>query len=182
MLKTLAAFILGATAAFFSPAPFSSALAQQGAGNALTPFAGSMAPTPDPASLTMRGAVYVPAYSSIRIGSGKTTLDLATTLSIHNVSDSAPLVLEKIDYFDTAGSLVERYLPKPIAIRPFGTVEIFVPKEDTRGGTGANFLISWAATGAMPDPVIETVMIGAIGNNSYSFVSQGRAIRPSGAK
>lgn len=182
MLKTLAALILGASVALFSPAPFSSASAQQGAGGALTQFASSMAPMPDPASLSAKGAVYVPAYSSIRIGSGKTTLDLATTLSIHNVSDSAPLVLERIDYYDTAGSLVERYLPKPIAIRPFGTIEIFVAKEDTRGGAGANFLITWAGISAMPDPVVETVMIGSIGTNSYSFVSQGRAIRSGGAK
>ena len=177
MLKTMAALILGATVALFSPAE-----AQQGAGNALTPFAGSMAPMPDPASLSVRGAVYVPAYSSIRFGSGKTVLDLATTLSIHNVSDSAPLVLERIDYYDTAGSLVERYLPAPIAIRSFGTVEIFVPKDDTRGGTGANFVISWAAVAAIPEPVIETVMIGSMGNNSYSFVSQGRPIRIPSAK
>jgi len=169
--------ILGATAALSAPAQ-----AQQGAGNALTQFAGSMVPMPDQAALSVKGAVYVPAYSSIRIGSGKSTLDLAVTLSIHNVSDTVPLVLEKIDYFDTAGSLVERYLPKPIAIRPFGTVEIFVAKEDTRGGTGANFLVSWAAVGAIPEPVIETVMIGAIGNNAYSFVSQGRAIRAAGAQ
>ncbi len=181
MPKFLVALALGASLLTMVAAPVP-ASAQQGAGNALTPFAGSMAPLPDPATLTAKGATYAPAYSSIRIGSGKTMLDLAVTLSIHNVSDVTPLVLESINYFDTAGSLVERHLVQPIAIRPFGTVEIFVAKEDTRGGTGANFLITWAAVGDIAEPVIETVMIGAIGTNSYSFVSQGRTIRKSGAK
>lgn len=179
MLKLFAALVFGAALAASS---IGAASAQQARPNALTPFAGSMAPMPDAASLALKGAIYVPAYSSIRIGSGKTTLDLAVTLSIHNVSDATPLVLERIDYFDTAGSLVERYLPAPIAIRPFGTVEVFVPKEDTRGGTGANFFIGWAAAAGMAEPVVETVMIGGVGTTSYSFVSQGRAIRPAGAK
>lgn len=61
MLKYLAALILGTTVALCSPVE-----AQQGVGNALTQFAGSMAPTPDPAMLTVKGAVCVPAYSSIR--------------------------------------------------------------------------------------------------------------------
>lgn len=179
MLKLFAALILCAALAV---SPAGSASAQQAKPNALTPFAGSMAPMPDAAGLVQKGAIYVPAYSSIRVGSGKTTLNLAMTLSIHNVSDSAPLVLKRIDYFDTAGSLVERYLPAPIAIRPFGTVEIFVPKEDTRGGTGANFFISWSAAAGMAEPAVETVMIGGVGTTSYSFVSQGRSIRPAGAR
>ena len=66
MLKILAALTLGATVALSSPAE-----AQQGAGNALTQFAGSMAPMPDPAGLSVKGAVYVPAYSSIRSAGAK---------------------------------------------------------------------------------------------------------------
>lgn len=151
--------------------------AQQGAGGFQSTFAGSITAIPDVATLPQKGATYVPVYSSIRFGSGKTSLDLAVTLSIHNASETSVLMLERIDYFDTAGSLVERYLPKPIALRPFATVEVFVPKEDLRGGSGANFYVVWATTATAPEPILETVMIGAIGTNSYSFVSQGRTIR-----
>ena len=35
---------------------------------------------------TVRGTVYVPAYASIRAGDGRSRIDLATTLSIHNTS------------------------------------------------------------------------------------------------
>ncbi len=144
--------------------------------NPLAAFAASLIPLPA-AALTNKGVVYVPAYSTLRTGSGKGTLDFAVTLSIQNASEDKTLVLDRIDYFDTSGKLVEKFLASPVAVRPFGTVEIFVAKDDTRGGTGANFVVGWAAAGAIAEPVIETVMISSAGNFSWSFVSQGRPIR-----
>ena len=77
--------------------------------------------------MAIRHTVYVAAYSTIRLGGGKGKVDLATTLSIHNTSEERPLILLRVDYFGTTGNLLHRYLPKPIAIRPFGSVETFVP-------------------------------------------------------
>ena len=79
------------------------------------------------------------AYSSIRLGSGKGVVDLATTLSIHNVSEDATLTILRADYFDTGGNLIKHYVPEPITILPLGTAEAFVPVKDTRGGTGGQF-------------------------------------------
>jgi hypothetical protein len=107
------------------------------------------------------------------LGSGKGKVELATTLSIHNTSEVRPLNLLRVDYFDTAGNLLHRYLPSPIAIRPFGSVETFVPAEDTRGGTGANFVVEWGADGQITEPLIEAVMLGTIGTSGYSFTSRG---------
>lgn len=126
---------------------------------------------------TVRGTVYVPAYASIRAGDGRSRIDLATTLSIHNTSRDRPLILERADYHNTEGELVQAYLAGPVALKPFGTVEMFVPRDDLRGGTGANFVVEWAAEGATSEPVIETVMMGSMGATSYSFVSQGRSVR-----
>ena len=84
--------------------------------------------------------------------------------------------LLRVDYFDTAGNLVHSYLPKPIAIRPFGTVEAFVAAENTRGGTGANFIVEWSANGLITDPLIETVMVGTLGAQGFSFTSRGKTI------
>jgi hypothetical protein len=139
-------------------------------------FAASLVEPPPAAAWTARGAVYVPAYAAIRIGGGKGRLELATTLSIHNVSREAPLVIERIDYHDTAGRRVQSFLSRPIALKPLATVEAFVPAEDVRGGTGANFIVDWAAAGPIAPPAVEAVMIGAIGSASYSFVSVGRAV------
>ncbi len=130
------------------------------------------------AAPVVAGEIYVPTHSSIFAGDGRTRIDFAVTLSIHNASEKHPLVLRRIDYFDGSGRLVENHLTTPVAVRPFGTVEIFVAKNDVRGGTGANFVVGWSADGAIAEPVIEAVMIGDFANQSYSFVSQGRRIDP----
>jgi hypothetical protein len=134
-----------------------------------------------PAGTEIRGTIYVPAYSAIRVGSGRGRIDLATTLSIHNTSREKPLLLERIDYHTTEGELVQSHLDRPVALKPLGTIEVFVGNADLRGGTGANFLVDWAADGPISEPAVEAVMIGAQGTTSYSFVSQGRAIRMLGA-
>ena len=56
-------------------------------------------------------------------------------------------MLRRIAYFDTGGKLVETYLREPVALKPFSTVEVFVPVTDVRGSTGANFVVDRAATG-----------------------------------
>ena len=138
-------------------------------------FAGSLTDPPPEAQRVVRGSVYVPAYAAIRIGGGKGRLELATTLSVHNVSRDTPLVIERIDYHDTTGRRVQSFLPQAVALKPMATIEAFVPAEDVRGGSGANFIVDWAATGPVARPAVEAVMIGAIGAASYSFVSVGRA-------
>ena len=77
---------------------------------------------------------------------GKLRADFSVTLSVHNASETRPLVLKRIAYFDTVGKMVESYLKAPVALKPFSTVEVFIPATDVRGGTGANFVVDWAAT------------------------------------
>ena len=141
--------------------------------DALAPFKDSLMAAPDARQLTRRQSVYVPVYSSVADAGGQKRLDFSVTLSIRNVADGAPLVLERIDYHDTAGKLVQHYLVQPVAIRPLGTVEIFIPTDDIRGGTGAKFIVGWAATDAMPSPVIQAVMVGGIANRSYALTTEG---------
>jgi hypothetical protein len=123
----------------------------------------------------------VAAYSSIRLGSGRGQLNFATTLGIHNTSQDRPLVLLRADYFDTSGTLIHRYVTDPIAIKPLGSVEAFVPVEDTRGGTGANFVVEWAAGGPVSEPLVEAVMIGSLGTQGYSLVSRGKPVEAGGS-
>jgi hypothetical protein len=95
-------------------------------------------------------------------------------------SETRPLVLRRVAYFDTGGKMVESYLKAPVALKPFSTVEVFVPATDVRGGTGANFVVDWAATGEIAEPVVEALMFGGIGSGHYAFVSQGRPIKITG--
>jgi hypothetical protein len=139
-------------------------------------FAGSLTTVP-PEPLGASGAFYIPVYSSVSMSPGKLRADFSVTLSIHNISETRPLVLRRIAYFDTGGKMVESYLKAPVALKPFATIEVFIPASDVRGGTGANFVVDWAATGEIAEPAIEALMFGGIGSGHYAFVSQGRPIR-----
>jgi hypothetical protein len=139
-------------------------------------FAGSLTAIPAEA-LTVTGAFYVPVYSSVSMSQGKLRADFSVTLSVHNTSETRPLVLKRIAYFDTAGKMVQSHLASPIALKPFSTVEVFIAATDVRGGTGANFVVDWAAAGEIAEPAVEALMVGSVGPGHYAFVSQGRPIR-----
>ncbi|MFO1108005.1 MAG: DUF3124 domain-containing protein [Bradyrhizobium sp.] len=153
-----------------------SAASAQG-GNIEQNFASSLTAVPaEP--LTSSGAFYIPVYSSVSMAQGKLRADFSVTLSVHNTSESRPLVLKRIAYYDTSGKMVESYLKSPIALKPFATIEVFVPTADVRGGTGANFVVDWAAAGEIAEPAVEALMVGGVGAGHYAFISQGRPIRP----
>jgi hypothetical protein len=130
--------------------------------------------------LTVGGSFYVPAYSSVTMSQGKLRADFSVTLSVHNASETKPLVIKRIAYFDTAGKMVESYLKAPVALKPFSTIEAFVAATDVRGGTGANFVVDWAADGEIAEPVAEALMIGSVASGHYAFITQGRPIKMSG--
>jgi hypothetical protein len=144
-----------------------------GQGDALAPFKDSLMPPPDAALLTRRQTVYVPVYSSVAGAGGMKQLDFSVTLSIRNVAPDLPLVLERIDYHDTAGRLVQHYLRETVAVRPLGTVEILIPTEDVRGGTGAKFIVGWAAGATVAAPVIQAVMVGGAANRGFALTTEG---------
>jgi hypothetical protein len=151
------------------------ASAQTGAG--IEPrFATSLTALPSE-KLGVTGSFYVPAYSSVSLSEGRLRADFSVTLAIHNASETRPLVLRRIAYFDTNGRLVQSYLKEPVALKPFATVEVFIQTTDVRGGTGANFIVDWAADGPIAEPVIEALMLGGLGAGQYAFISQGRPVK-----
>ena len=153
--------------------------AQPAAIDLRTQFKDSLTELPDPGELTAKGTIYVPTYSRVygaSTGASK-LIEFSTTLRIDNTSSSKPLVIERIEYYDMAGKLVQSYLKEPVALRPFGTIEVVIPAEDTRGGAATNFLVTWAGAGPIAEPMVEAVMIGSQDNTSFSFVSAGRPIR-----
>ncbi len=139
-------------------------------------FSGSLTAMPSE-NLSVSGSFYIPVYSSVSISQGKTRADFSVTLSIHNASETRPLVLRRIAYFDTGGKMVESYLKDAVALKPFSTIEVFVPTTDVRGGTGANFVVDWAAAGEIAEPVVEALMFGGLGSGHYAFISQGRPVK-----
>ncbi|WP_084030672.1 DUF3124 domain-containing protein [Bradyrhizobium paxllaeri] len=148
----------------------------QPAGSIEQNFAASLTALPAE-NLTVSGAFYVPVYSSVSMNPGKLRADFSVTPSVHNASETRPQVLKRIAYFDTSGKMVESYLKSPVALKPFATIEVFIAASDVRGGTGANFVVDWAATGEIAEPTVEALMFGGVGAGHYAFISQDRPIR-----
>jgi hypothetical protein len=148
----------------------------QAAGSIEQGFASSLTAVPT-GNLDVSGGFYVPVHSSVSMSQGKLLADFSVTLSVHNASETKPLVVRRVAYFDTSGEMVESYLTSPIALKPFATIEVFIATWDVRGGTGANFAVDWAAEGEIAEPVVEALMIGSVGAGHYAFISQGRPVK-----
>jgi len=121
--------------------------------------------------------VYVPVYSNIFSGPRSRPFPLATTLAIRSTDLSAAFRVTSIDYYDTSGKLIRRYLAKPLAVGPLASTYIHIDEKDDRGGFGANFIVRWKADRVINAPVIECVMVGASSGQGVSFVSPGQEIK-----
>lgn len=124
--------------------------------------------------------VYVPIYSHIYTVEQNRTMNLTATLSVRNTDLTHPLIVSSVNYYDTNGKLVRKYLEQPVELRPMAATNFVVNQEDVSGGAGAAFIVEWVAQQQVSAPVIEAVMINTGGNQGLSFVSPGRVIKTRG--
>jgi len=96
------------------------------------------------------------------------------TLNIHNASETRPLVLRRIAYFDTNGKPVQSYLKEPVALKPFATVEVFIPHRRPRRHR-RQFYRRLGRRRPIAEPVIEALMLGGLAlGNTRSSARDGR--------
>lgn len=120
--------------------------------------------------------VYVSVYSNVFSGPKGHRLDLATILSIRNTDMKNPLTVTTIDYYDTEGKLLRRYLKNPVHLAPLATKYVTIKESESVGGPGANFIVQWQAAKPVNAPIVETVMVGTKGGQGISFVTPGRVV------
>lgn len=123
--------------------------------------------------------VYVPIYSSLYVSDALKPVSLAATLSLRNTSDRHAVIIDAVEYFDSDGKLLERYLDEPAQLGPMMTAEFFVSRFDRAGGSGANFIVRWSATEPGPDLWVEAVQQGRDGAAGISFITEGRVVETS---
>ena len=128
--------------------------------------------------------VYVPVYSHIFADDRYRDRPflLTATLSVRNTDPERPFTLRRVDYYDSEGALLQRYLEAPITLAPLASTHYIVPESEAKGGAGAKFLIEWQAPAAVSEPIIEAVMIGTKLQQGSSFISTGRAIKGTPAR
>lgn len=129
-------------------------------------------PESPPTGSTRLRTVYVPAYSHLPRNNGN-EIFLSILLSVRNMDSSAVVTLNHVDYFDTSGHRVRRYLREPRQLRPLETAEFSVQTLDAAGGSGANFLVYWEGPSDAHALLTETVMWGNVGAGQISFTSRG---------
>ncbi|HVO85185.1 MAG TPA: DUF3124 domain-containing protein [Syntrophobacteria bacterium] len=123
--------------------------------------------------------VYVPAYQSIAISKKPRRLPLTTTLSIRNTDPERQITIVSVKYFAANGYLIKNLLEKPETMDPLAVMS-FVPEEpkEKRDESETSFIVIWKAVGKEVSwPIIQTVMIGAAGQQGISFVCDGQVVR-----
>ena len=135
-------------------------------------------PAADGITLSKGQTVYVPAYSHIYSGNRERPFLLTVTLSIRNIDPNHTISISKVDYYETQGKLLKPYVEKPVTLKALESTRYIIPQQDKGGGSGANFIVVWAAGTTVNAPIIETVMIATQSQQGISFTSRGQAIRP----
>ena len=120
--------------------------------------------------------VYVPAYSHIYSGNKERPFLLTVTLSIRNVDPMHQIKITLVDYYETQGKLLKKFIDKPVALKPLESLRYIIPEKDKSGGSGANFIVEWHSDKPVNRPIIESIMIGTQSTQGISFTSRGREI------
>jgi uncharacterized protein DUF3124 len=126
--------------------------------------------------------LYLPIYSHIwhgeitRDGVPRKTL-VSVSVSIRNTDPSQSILLTSAQYFDTNGRRLKEFVSAPRTIAPMGTYELFIPKSDDSGGSGANFVIAWKSETGVNAPIVEAIHVDLPGGPSLAFTTSARQIR-----
>ena len=127
--------------------------------------------------------LYLPVYSHIwhgemdRKGQPMKAL-VSVSVSIRNTDPLKSIHITSAQYYDTDGKKLREYLPSQKIIGPMGTYEIFVPRSDDTGGSGANFVIAWKSDTPASQPMVEGFHANLPVGRSIAFTTSARPIPP----
>lgn len=121
--------------------------------------------------------IYVPVYSDIYSTEVSRKIKLSATLSIRNTDMQNEIIVSVVDYYNTHGRLIKKYLDSPIKLKPLQTVNYLVEYKEAEGGPGANFIVEWVAESEVNEPIVEAVMIGTSSSLGISFLCEGKVLK-----
>jgi hypothetical protein len=133
------------------------------------------------ASRSAGQVLYLPIYSHVWHGEvdskgQPTKTQVSVSVSIRNTDASKPIRITSAQYFDTDGRKLREYLPVARTIAPMGTYELFIPRNDDTGGSGANFVIAWKVDGGANPPIVEALHANLPAGRAIAFVTSARQI------
>jgi hypothetical protein len=130
----------------------------------------------DKTNLAYEDSVYVSIYSDIYSETKDVRFLLTATLSIRNTSLTDSIYINDIDYYDTNGDLVQRFIEKTVLLKPLQSIDYVIEENDTKGGTGANFMVNWGGNSDQLKPIFQGVMISTNGQQGIAFTTEGVSV------
>lgn len=133
-------------------------------------------------NLSTGQTLYLPVYSYIwhgnRVVNKRYPLKtpVSVLVSIRNTNLKTPIRLHSASYFDTTGKLLSQLVASPVMIEPLGTHELFIEKQETQGGSGANLIIKWEAVTAANVPIVEAIHAEIKGHSTFTFITKAQPI------
>ncbi len=132
--------------------------------------------TLDSSKLSYFETDYVPVYADIYYKDGTREFYLTTTLSIRNTSLSDSAYVLSATYYDSYGKQLKEYIDSVILLSPLESIEFVVEEMENIGGAGANFIINWGAPSYSDQLLIQSIMIGASGQQGISFITNAKIL------
>lgn len=120
--------------------------------------------------------IYIPAYSHIYAGNREKPILLTVTVSIRNTDQNHSIKVAKVDYYETQGAIVRKFVDSAVNLNPLESIRYVIPQKDKVGGSGANFIVEWKSDLPVNPPIVETIMIGAGSQQGISFTSRGQVL------
>ncbi|TSA11580.1 MAG: DUF3124 domain-containing protein [Betaproteobacteria bacterium] len=125
--------------------------------------------------------LYLPIYSHIwhgeldKKGQPMKTL-VSVSVSIRNTDPVKSIRILSAQYYDSDGRKVKEYVTSPKTIGPMATYELFVPRSDDSGGSGANFVITWKSDTPTIPPIVEGFHANLPVGRSIAFTTSARPL------
>ena len=127
----------------------------------------------DTSKAIIKNVVYVPIYSHMYMVNGTRPTNFAATLSIRSTDFSDSIYVTKVDYYNSKGEIIKKYIDKVLLLKPMHSSEFIVEENDIEGGAGAYFIINWSALKPVNEPLIQAVMLSTASSLGFSFKTEG---------
>lgn len=127
----------------------------------------------DTSASNLRSVIYVPVYSHIYILNGTRPLNLAATLSVRSIEPTESIFVSGVDYYNSNGQLVRKYLDSTLLLKPMHSAEFVVEEKNTEGGAGAYFLIHSSAPPSATRLLTQAIMVSQANSLGITFKTEG---------
>jgi hypothetical protein len=120
--------------------------------------------------------LYIPSPTSFVAGTY--SFNVRATVYIHNTDPTNAINITGIDFYNSGGKLVEKYVTEPVKLNALAATRVNV-KQPLEGedGMAAHFVIKWQSEHKVVEPLINGWFTGVSGTRGFSFTTSPRIIQ-----